>query len=335
MPTTIIVGGQWGDEGKGKFASYLALTDKPTIACRAGLGPGAGHTVVYQGATMKFRQIPGGMIARPRRVLIGAGCLVRPAVVLGECETYGLFDRIGIDHRASIITDEQMQRDRADPHLAKVIESTGSGHGPCLMDRAMRVGLMAKDAEELRPYLCDVSAEINEALDRGEEVQIEGTNGYLLSVLYGSYPYTVGKDSTAATVAADVGVGPLRINEVVLAFKTFPTRVGKGVFPTEMSEEEARRRAFDEYGTVTGRRRRVGEFDFRLAAEAARVNGPSQIALSFLDRIDPDCRGRTFEQLSPTARAFIDRVEDALQTPVTLIGTGPDTLDTIDRRGHI
>ena len=134
----------------------------------------------------------------------------------------------------------------------------------------MRCGPLTKDCPELAPYLADVSREVNEALDRGEHVHLEGTNGFLLSVLYGGYPYVVAKDSTASSVAVDVGIGPRRIDEVVLVFKTFPTRVGAGAFPTEMPEEEAERRGFIEYGTVTGRRRRVGTFDFELAREAVR-----------------------------------------------------------------
>lgn len=334
MPCTIIVGGQWGDEAKGKIASYLALVEKPKLVCRGGLGPGAGHTVVHAGKTIKLRQVPSAVVIGVPRVLIGAGALISAPVVLDEVNRLGLDPKsFGVDFRASLIEQSHIDRDRQDGHLRTTIGSTGSGHGPCLADRAMRCGPLTKDCPELVPYLADVSREVNEALDRGEHVHLEGTNGFLLSVLYGGYPYVVAKDSTASSVAVDVGIGPRRIDEVVLVFKTFPTRVGAGAFPTEMPEEEAERRGFIEYGTVTGRRRRVGTFDFELAREAVRVNHPSQIALTFLDRIDPACTGQTWEQLSRPVREMIDRVERELNCPVTLIGTGAGTLDIIDRRG--
>ncbi|NJL83417.1 MAG: adenylosuccinate synthetase [Chloroflexaceae bacterium] len=332
MPCTIVVGGQWGDEAKGKFASYLAVTDNCSICCRAGLGPGAGHTVIFQGREYRLRQIPSGFINPTARLLLGAGILINPEVVLKEISDYNLEGRVGIDFRASIIEPEHIQRDKQNEHLARVIQSTGSGHGPALADRALRVSKLAKDIEQLRPYLTDVPQELNNVLDRGESVVIEGTNGHLLSVLYGTYPHTVAKDSTASTAAADVGLGPLRIDEVVLVFKTFPTRVGEGAFPTEMREEESDRRGFIEYGTVTGRRRRVGTFDFELAKQAVTINYPSLLAISFLDRIDPDCRGKSYEELNTQARQFLEEVEATLGTPIKLIGTGPDTADILDLR---
>jgi adenylosuccinate synthase len=114
--------------------------------------------------------------------------------------------------------------------------------------------------------------------------------------------------------------------------KTFPTRVGPGPFATELDEEEVDRRGFVEFATVTKRRRRVGEFDFALAREAVRVNHPKYLAISFLDRIDPECRTKSYQELNKPARDFLARIEDELLVPVGLIGTGPGTRDIIDRR---
>lgn len=332
---TIVAGGQWGDEAKGKFASYLAIEDDYAVACRAGDGPGAGHTVVYEGKECRLCQTPGGFINRNARLLIGAGALIGREAVLGEIREYDLEGRMGIDFRASVIEPEHIAEDRGNPHSAKVIQTTGSGHGPCLAARALRTGKMVKDVPELQPYAVDVAKEVNTALDEGRSVLIEGTGGYLLSVLYGGYPYVVSKDLTASTFATDVGVGPRRITDVVLAFKAFPTRVGPGDFPTEMSEEEATQRGFVEYATVTRRRRRVGTFDYNLGRDAVRVNHPSYLAISFLDRVDPECRGQSFDELSVKARDFITKIEEELGVPVGLIGTGPGTLDIIDRRSAI
>ncbi|MBK1666083.1 adenylosuccinate synthetase [Rhodospirillum rubrum] len=331
---TVVAGGQWGDEAKGKISAYLSLTDGIDVAARAGLGPGAGHTVVSAGTTLKLRQLPAAVIRPQTTLLLGAGVMVNPAVFLAEVADLGAGRRVGLDPRASIIDEVHRRTDREDPHLTTTIGSTGSGHGPCLADRALRRGRLAGEVADLAPYLADVAELLNQALDDGRKVLIEGTNGFLLSVLYGTYPHTVGKDSTAATIAADVGLGPTRIDRVVLAFKAFPTRVGGGSFPTELPRAEIEARGFLEQGTVTGRPRRVGTFDFAAAGRAARINAPTDIALTFLDRIDPDCRGRPFDRLSRAARAFIDQVEDACRAPVTLIGTGPDTFDILDRRGE-
>lgn len=332
MTATIIVGGQWGDEAKGKITSYLTVKDNIAIACRAGLGPGAGHTVCFDGQQYKLRHVPSGFINPETRLFIGAGVLLGVEVLLNEIKTLKVESRLGVDSRASIIEPRHIEQDRHDSHLAGKIGSTGSGHGPCLADRALRKAKLAKDVVELAPYLVDVPMEINKALDEGKSVVVEGTNGFLLSVLYGTYPYSVGKDSTASSTAADVGLGPRRIDEVILVFKTFPTRVGAGPFATELPYEEVQKRAFFEYGTVTSRPRRVGEFDFELAKEAVRINHPSALAITFLDRIDPDCTGQPYSKLSKDAREFLDKVEDSCEVPVSIIGTGPDTMDIIDLR---
>ncbi len=334
MGCTVVVGGQWGDEAKGKFASYLAIADDYDVVTRAGDGPGAGHTVVWRGKECKMRQIPSGFIHDRSRLMMGAGTLIGVETILGEIETYDLHDRVIIDFRASIVGPEHIQDEHKNNHLTNKIQTTGSGHGPCMAARAMRTGPLAGEIEALQPYIADVAKEVNETLDHGGSVLIEGTGGYLLSVLYGTYPYVVGKDLTASTCAADVGVGPRRVDDVVLALKAFPTRVGPGNFPSELSEEEAERRGFVEFATVTQRRRRVGAFDFELAHEAVRVNHPSYLAISFLDRIDPECRSKKLQEFNSTARAFIDRLESELNVPVGLIGTGPDTDDVVDLRGR-
>ncbi|MEU3342344.1 adenylosuccinate synthetase [Streptomyces sp. NPDC006668] len=328
---TVVVGGQWGDEAKGKISSYLALRDDPAVAVRAGLGPGAGHTVRYRGRTMKLRQVPSAVINPRTRLLLGAGVLIRPEVLLGEIEETGAGDRIGVDHRATVIEPGHIEAERSDPGLTDTVRSTGSGHGPALAGRAMRSARRAQDVPELAPYLTDVAAEANAAVDAGTGVLVEGTNGFGLSVLYGTYPYTVGKDSTASSAAVDAGLGPLAVQHVVLVFRVMPTRVGAGPFPTEIDEREAARLGVVEYGTVTGRRRRVGRFDMDLAREAVLVNRPSRIALTFLDHVDPAAAGVTADELPEAARVFVKTVEEGLQRPVDLIGTGPDTEHVIDR----
>ena len=136
-------------------------------------------------------------------------------------------------------------------------------------------------------------------MDNGEDVFIEGSQGFALSLYYGTYPFVTSKDTTASSFAADVGIGPTRIDEVINVFKSYITRVGEGPFPTEISQEEAEAKGIEEYGVVTGRRRRVGSFDFDLAKESCRINGATQIALTCVDRLYPDCaRTQDIQDLS-------------------------------------
>ncbi len=330
---TILVGGQWGDEGKGKIISYLCLNDGPDIIARAGVGPNAGHTVIYKGKKYPLRLTPSGFINEKARLLIGAGVLINPDVMLEEIETLGIEGRIGIDKRCGIIEVDHLTRDRKSGHLSGKIGSTGTGCGPANIDRANRSLKLARDIEPLNPYLTDVPLEVNAALDKGKKVLIEGSQGFCLSLFYGSYPYVTSKDTSAGMAAVDVGVGPRKIKEVITVFKSYPSRVGAGPFPTLMKDDEAERLGIVEYGTVTGRKRRSGHFDFEMARYSAMVNSASQIALTCLDYVDKDVRGvRSYGKLSKKARDFVDEVEKKVGVPVTIISTGPDMEETIDLR---
>ena len=330
---TVVVGGQWGDEGKGKIVSYLCLNDRPDIIARAGVGPNAGHTVKYRGKKYALRLTPSGFLHEDARLLIGAGVLVNPSVVLKEIEGLGLHERLGIDKRCGIIEQQHIEADRKSAHLAGKIGSTGTGCGPANIARAKRTLKQAKDIEELKPFLADVPLEVNQALRENKHVLIEGSQGFGLSLFYGTYPYVTSKDTTAGMAAVDVGVGPRNIREVIVAFKSYPSRVGAGPFPTEISPEEAERLGITEYGTVTGRRRRTGLFDYDYARYSVMINSASQIALTCIDYLDRKCTGvRKYDDLSPKVKSFIEKVEKELEVPVTLISTGPELEDTIDLR---
>lgn len=337
MPATIVVGGFWGDEGKGKIISYIAHSDKPRIIARGGVGPNAGHTVEVDGKKFGVRMLPSGFVYRDARLLIGAGVLVDPRVFLNELDVldkdFNVRNRVGVDYRCAIIEEKHILEDRGDEHLSKKIGTTGTGCGPANVDRVRRKAKQAKDIPELKEYLADVPLEINEALDRGDFVLIEGTQGFGLSLYYGTYPYVTSKDTTASSIAADVGVGPTRVDDVVVVFKTFPTRVGEGPFPTEIPQEEAEKMGIVEYGTVTGRRRRIGLWDGKMARYAAMVNGATQVAITGIDKLDKECYGVTeWEKLTPKAKEFIERVEEEVKVPVTLISTGPELHQIIDLR---
>ncbi|ASA77702.1 adenylosuccinate synthetase [Thermococcus sp. 5-4] len=336
MPSYIVVGGQWGDEGKGSVIAYLALKDEPEIIARGGVGTNAGHSVFINGKKYAVRQLPTAFIQRKARLLVGAGVLVDPGVFFHELEhlkDFNVAERVGIDYRCSIIEEEHKKLDRSNSHLHDKIGTTGSGCGPANADRVMRRARLARDIPELEPYLTDVAAEVNDALDEGKLVLVEGTQGFGLSLYYGTYPYVTSKDTTASAIASDVGIGPTRVDDVIVVFKSFPTRVGAGPFPTEMSQEEAEKLGLVEYGTVTGRRRRVGWFDFEFARYSARLNGATMIALTMLDKYDKDAFGVTdYDKLPRKAREFVEEIEERVGVPVGLIKTGPELEHIIDRR---
>ncbi|MDL2246604.1 adenylosuccinate synthetase [Methanobrevibacter sp. OttesenSCG-928-K11] len=339
MTCSILVGGAWGDEGKGKCITYLCDKDKPNVIARAGVGPNAGHSVEFNGEKYGLRLVPSGFMHTDAQLFIGAGVLVDPDVFFNELDylgKYKLKGRTFVDPRCAVVTEEHRTRDRGSDHLFKKIGSTGSGCGPANSDRVLRTAKLAKEVPELEDYIKDVALATNEAIDNGEDVFIEGSQGFALSLYYGTYPYVTSKDTTASTFAADVGVGPTKIDEVINVFKAYITRVGEGPFATEISQEEAEKLDIEEYGTVTGRRRRVGLFDMDLAKESCMINGATQIALTCVDRLYPNCaRTQDYSDLSAETKAFINDIETETGVPVTIISTGPDLKDTIDLRDEL
>ena len=335
MPCTVVVCGFFGDTGKGKVISYLALKDDIDIAVRGGVGPNACHTVVFKGRKYEMRMLPSAFVNERCRLLIGPGVLVDPEVFLREVEMVKAHGRAGLDPQCAIIEPKHKEMDRRG-HLREKIVTMGSGCGPCNADRAMRVAKLARDEPRLKPYLTDVPLEVNQALDEGKKVILEGTQGTFLSLYHGTYPYVTSKDVTASAVCSDVGVGPTRVDDVIVVFKAFVTRVSPGPLPGELSQEEARRRGWVEIETVgplAGQMRRVAPFNFDLARRAVMLNGATQIALTKIDVLFPECKGaREFDELSADAKKFVLKVEEELKVPVTLIGTGPEVEEMVDRR---
>ena len=330
---TIVVDGFFGDTGKGKIISYLALEDNVSIGVRGGVGPNAGHTVVYKGKTYKLRQIPSAFINEKCKLLIGAGVLVNPEIFLREIELTNAKGRAFLDYQTGIIEEKHIEEDRGSSYLKKKIGTTGSGCGPAMKDRVARVLKLAKDIDSLREYLTDVAYEVNEALDNDKNVILEGTQGTFLSLYHGTYPYVTSKDVTAASLCADVGIGPKKVDEIIMVFKAYVTRVGGGPLENEYSEEEAKKLGLYEIATVTGRVRRAAPFNFNYARRAIMLNSPTQIAITKVDVLFREDYGKKeYSKLSKEAREFIEKVEDELGLPVTLIGTGPDAYHIIDRR---
>jgi adenylosuccinate synthase len=331
MPCTVIVGGFWGDEGKGKIISYLALNDRIDVCARTG-SVNAAHTIWYEGKRFALHMVPGGFVNEKCRLFVAAGANVHVGQFLKEVEETNVRNRIGVDNQASIIEEKHSAQDKTSSHL-KGLGTTGWGVGPAIEERVRRTAKLAKDVSELQPYLTDVAVEINDALNEERKVVLEGTQGVLLSLFHGTYPYVTGRDTSASAVCSEAGVGPTKVSHVLLVLKSFVTRVGTGPLPGEISKDEAIKRGWFETAAGTGRDRRAAPFNFELAKRAVMINGASQIGLTKLDALYPECKGaRTYEEMSKSAREFVTKVEKETRTPVFFIGTGPDALDLVDRR---
>lgn len=336
MTCTVIVGGFFGDEGKGKIVAHVAYQDDPSIISRGGVGPNAGHTVKTAEKEFGVRMVPSGFIYPDAKLCIGSGVLVDPRVFLNEVGALGVGTRIFVDKRCGIIEEEHIARDKGSAHLSKTIGSTGTGCGPANSDRVLRLSRQAKDVPELADYITDVPLMLNTALDDGETVLLEGSQGFGISLYYGTYPYVTSKDTSASQIAADNGVGPTRIDDVIVVFKAYPTRVGEGPFETEMPREVSHKLGIEEFGTVTHRERRIGTWDGEMARYSAMINGCTQAAITGIDHVDSACYGATeYSQLSKKAKDFIKMAEDDIGVPVTLISTGPEITQTIDLRYEI
>ena len=332
MTSTVVVGGFFGDEGKGKIISYLSIKDNPKIIVRGGAGPNAGHTIRDGDKVYKVRMLPSGFLNKNAKVMIGPGVVVNPDVLKKEINDFDVSGRSFIDKHCGIIEETHLNRD-SKGELKEKIGSTGSGTGPANADRAMRVLKLAKDVDSLSSLIVDVPEEINSVISANENLLVEGTQGTFLSLWHGTYPFVTSKDVTASGICADVGLGPTKVDEVIVVFKSYVTRVGTGPLDKELSVEEAEKKGWSEFGTVTGRQRRAADFDFDLARRAILLNGATQICITKLDVLFPNCAGKnSYSDLSEDAKSFLENIENKLNTPVTLIGTGPSVNDVIDRR---
>ena len=333
LTTICVVGGFWGDEGKGKMISYLALHDEPSVIARGGVGPNAGHTVVWEGRTYGLRQIPSGFVYDKARLLVGPGVLVNPHVFLDEVEVTNTRNRVGLDFCCGIIEEKHVKEEEESAHLSKKIGSTKTGCGAANAERVRRSLKLARDIPELKEFLVDVPLEVNTAIDEGEDVILEGTQALFLSLFHGTYPYVTSKDTGASALCSDVGVGPLKVDDVIVVFKAYVTRVGGGPLEGELSVEEAEKRGWLERATVTGRVRRSAPFNFDLAKRSVMINSATQIAITKMDIVFPECANvRTIDEFSKEALEFIEKVEKATGIPVTLLGVGPDAEDIVDLR---
>ena len=197
----------------------------------------------------------------------------------------------------------------------------------------MRKAHLARDSTELSEYLQDISNTVNGSIDNNQTVLVEGTQGTFLSLYHGTYPYVTSKDVTASAICSDVGIGPKKVSEVMVVYKSYVTRVGSGPLEGELKQEETTSKGWTEFGSVTGRLRRAAPFNFELAKRSVMLNSATQVALTKLDIVFPSDSGkREFNRLSSRAKNFVEKIEEVIGLRVAIIGTGQELEDVIDRR---
>jgi len=336
MPACIVLGAQWGDEGKGKMTDYLA--EKAGVVVRYQGGNNAGHTVEVGDKQYKLHLIPSGILYKNKLNVIGNGVVLDPKALFEEM---GYLKELGVEITPNnlVISDRTQLimpyhkildgiKERA--RGKKDIGTTGKGIGPCYTDKMERSGIRVCDlmhkevfaeklrdniedknniinkiygeeelnfdaiyneymgyAQKMKPFVKETSVIVYDKIKEGEEVLFEGAQGTLLDIDYGTYPYVTSSNTIAGGVCIGAGIGPTMITNAVGIAKAYTTRVGKGPFPTELSDETGEwiREKGHEYGVTTGRARRCGWLDLVILKTAARVSGLTSFAVTKIDTL--------------------------------------------------
>ncbi len=332
MSTVVVVGTQWGDEGKGKITDFLA--ERAEVVARYQGGNNAGHTIVFGGNRYKLHLIPSGIFYRDKICVLGNGMVLNPEALVEELDylqRHGISpENLRISDRAHLIMPYHIKLDVVEEARkgAGKIGTTGKGIGPAYMDKAARIGIRVGDlmepdrfaellkrnleeknrllervydtdgfsfdeiydkylalGEKFRRYVTDTSVVLNDAIDQGRRILFEGAQGVMLDIDQGTYPFVTSSNPVAGGVCIGSGVGPTKIHQVIGVAKAYTTRVGDGPFPSEMKDaigDHIRERG-REYGTTTGRPRRIGWFDSVVVRHARRVSGITGFSLNSLD----------------------------------------------------
>ncbi|MGO5013890.1 adenylosuccinate synthase [Niallia sp. Sow4_A1] len=332
MSSVVVVGTQWGDEGKGKITDFLS--ENAEVIARYQGGNNAGHTIKFNGETYKLHLIPSGIFYNEKISVVGNGMVVDPKAIIAELKYLHdrnvTTDNLRISNRAHVILPYHLKLDEVEEESkgANKIGTTKKGIGPAYMDKAARIGIRIADlldrevfeeklarnlveknrlleriyetegfkledilneyyeyGQQIKQYVCDTSVVLNDALDDGRRVLFEGAQGVMLDIDQGTYPFVTSSNPVAGGVTIGSGVGPTKIKHVVGVSKAYTSRVGDGPFPTELNDEIGNqiREVGREYGTTTGRPRRVGWFDSVVVRHARRVSGITDLSLNSID----------------------------------------------------
>jgi adenylosuccinate synthase len=340
----IVVGGQYGSEGKGHIVSYLA--PEYDVLVRVG-GPNAGHTVYAVPDKEVFHHLPSGSTRAPHALLvIGPGAALWLPELQAEVTRHEIEPgRLKIDPQAILIEPVDREREAA---LRKAIASTAQGVGQAAVRKILRTDAdppvrLARDEEALRPYIQPTAEILDDAYAENRRILLEGTQGALLSIHHGSYPHVTSRDTTASGALAEAGIPPARVRKTVMVCRTYPIRVGgpSGPMGTELSWKDVADRSeialaeleSTEITTTTRTQRRVSEFSWSDIRRASALNGPTDLALTFTDYLNIINKdARRFEQLHGDTIRFIEELEQVAAAPVSLIATRFHYRSIIDRR---
>ena len=342
MTIAVVIGGQFGSEGKGKVTAHLCHNHDYNVAVRCG-GPNSGHTITIDGEQIVLRQIPAGIVNPSANLYLAAGCLIDLNVLLEEIDYFNLKPKnLAIDRNSAII-DNNYDKEEVRMNLHGRIGSTCTGTGIAVARRALRTEdfKLAKDIPELKPYIVSVSEKVMEHYKNGKKIVIEGTQGFGLSVYHSPYyPYATSRDTTAAGFLSEVGISPLIVSDIIMVIRTFPIRVGgnSGPLPNEIDWETIQLESnypykIQEFTSVTKRVRRVARFGIKIVKKAVSLNKPTEIALMGTDYLDYRNKGvETFEDLTQETKSFIYFLEEQLGIKINFIGIGPMDEEFIDRK---
>ncbi|MFZ7110914.1 MAG: adenylosuccinate synthase [Desulfatiglandales bacterium] len=423
MSNVVVVGTQWGDEGKGKVVDLLAAGADLIVRFQG--GNNAGHTLVVNGEQTICHLIPSGILHKEKKCLIGNGLVVDPEVLIDEINTLrdkGVSvgpENLSLSEKAHLIMPYHRALDEA-REAAKgkdKIGTTGRGIGPCYEDKAARTGIRAIDllepdtlaekirrnleeknfilekflnarpldyqgiyegylsmGEILKPYVTDVSLEIDQAIRAGERILFEGAQATHLDIDHGTYPFVTSSNPISGSACAGAGVGPDKLHHIIGILKAYTTRVGAGPFTTELDDEIGNyiQERGVEFGATTGRRRRCGWLDLVMAKDSARLNGLTSLGITKLDVLTGlerlrictayDCMGerlesrpasikrivqckpvyeelsgwheditsaKSLDQLPKQAQAYLRRIEEVTEVPLSMVSVGPGRDQTI------
>ena len=344
----VLVGGQYGSEGKGHVASYLA--SEYDYLVRSG-GPNAGHKVYEEPEPYTHHQLPSGTKFSEAGLIIAPGAVLSADMLLkeiAECDVTS--ERLSIDPRAMIIEPDDVTFEKKD--LKKSIGSTGQGVGSATSRKILRTSAdpkvrLAKDVPRLKPFIRDTLDVLEKAFAGGRRVFVEGTQGTGLSLHHGFYPYVTSRETSVSGCLAEAGIAPTRVRRTIIVVRSYPIRVQSpdrstsGPIGRELDWSIIAERSGIPVGelqqkektSTTKRDRRVAEFDWSLLRTSASLNGPTDIALTFVDYINvANRKARRFELLTPETLRFIEEIERVAGAPVSLVTTRFDYRSIIDRR---
>ena len=337
MPVDIVVGGQGGDEGKGKICAFLAVKKNYDYSIRVG-GPNAGHTIFFKDKIYTLKTMPGAFVNKRTKLVLGAGTYIITDWLEKEIKLTGAENRLIIDPHAVIIEPRHTAAERGDARMMGKIGSVGTGLGAAVRDRVDRKKLrFAKDEPRLKKYVKDVPGLLNKALAKGSRMLLEGTQGMKLSNLHGEYPFVTSRDTTASTFMGEAGLGPKYAGEVYAIFKPYVTRVGPGMVANEIKDLKVLSRyhtAGREVGSVSGRLRRVGAFDMDVARQTVSINSATRLAITHIDLLEGADVSRGIKSFTGEAKKFLSTLEKVCAVypypKVELISYGPGLNEVLE-----